>query len=343
LNDARAERQRALVLGKVRLRSLPPQFWLWTAVLMAAFGVLYWKIAQGQVENAKSAVMAKQRAVMQSLGPRILPFRDTVERGAMELAADPWQGDLGAGSVDVDRVTRAPAVYLRMRQANAKTAKSIRRAAVSSLHDGFTSCFFVREKAEDPTQGPKCRTASDCAPGLLCNEWDVCTRPMQPYNMRLAYRSLRVLSSEWSDELREAGSELAVSAYERDLDKVTRHDVPIAVELLTRAKFLTIVIDEEPAGGVPKESGDAGAESAEERVQRMPHFARVGIWDLKSGAPVARLRAEASAQLVTLGGRRPRDPETLAAQQRQANNCAVALEVKKLLAGTTAARAPALP
>ena len=65
--------------GKVRVRSLPPHFWLWTAAVMAAILVIYWKVEQGQLESQKGAVMAKQRAIAQTLGPKILPFRDRVE------------------------------------------------------------------------------------------------------------------------------------------------------------------------------------------------------------------------------------------------------------------------
>jgi hypothetical protein len=336
LNESRDERRRAIVLGRVRLRALPPQFWLWTAALLGGFAVFYWKYAQGQVERAKSAVMAKQRAIAQSLGPKILPFRDSVESWARELAKDPWPGDHVSGDADLDRITKSAGVYLRLRQANTKTVKEIRKAAVASLHDGFTSCFFVRDKPHDPTLGPSCKNPGDCAPGLLCNEWDVCAAPVTPYNMRLAYRSLRVLSTEWTDELHGATSELAVTAYERDLQKVTGHDVPIAVDLLTRAKYVTIVLDEPVPFGVP-DPVDAGDETAEERVQRLPHWARVAVWDLKSGSQLMRVRAEAAGRLRPVGPRQNPGQQSVAAQ-RQANSCALALEVKQALLRGASAR-----
>lgn len=342
LRESREERRRALILGKVRLRSLPPQFWLWTLVILSAFGVVYWKLAQGELESAKTRVMAKQRAVAQALGAKLVPFRENVERWAAELAADAWPGDMVTDDLDVSKLARSPGVYLRARQSNAKSASALRRAAVASLHDGFTSCFFVRDGAVDPARGPKCQTTGDCQPGQLCNEYDVCAAPAMPYNMRLAYRALRVLSPEWTDELHEAGSDLAVTAYERDLDKVTRTDVPVAVDLLTRARYLTIVLDEDPQGGLPNEP-DAGAETPEERVQRTPHFARVGVWDLKSGKLVARVRAEASGQVVPVGKRAVQDPEVMAAQQRQVNSCALALHVKQALGPARTAQGATAP
>ncbi len=49
-----------------------------------------------------------------------------------------------------------------------------------------------------------------------------------------------------------------------------------------RAKYFLAVIDEDPKGGLP-EVADGGVESDEERVQRTPHYARVGLWRLSDG------------------------------------------------------------
>ena len=324
LNQARAERRRALVYGKVAFRAMPPHFWLWVVVGMAAFGVIYWRIAEGKLEARKSAVMAKQRAVVVALGPKIQPFREQVEGWARELAAE-GPSDFVAPGDALKSLREAPGVYLRLRLENTKSAKQIRKAARASLLDGFTSCLFVSSVGL-PTQGTACHVTSECQPGQLCNEWNVCAAPPRPYNMRLAYRSLRVLSSEWTDELHAADTELAVSAYDRDLDSVAKYDVPVAVEIMNKARFVTLVIDEDPPGGLPSEP--QSTETAEERLQRTPHFARVGVWDIATKAPLLRLRAEASADFVAMGGHPKVSPETEAAQARQANSCALALAVR---------------
>jgi hypothetical protein len=333
LQEARAERRRAIVLGKVRVRAMPPQFWLWSALVIAALMVLYWKLAQGQIESAKGAVMSKQRAIAKTLGPKILPFRDKVEGWAKELSGE-WKGERFSEAISPPDIQGAPAVYLRLRLENARTPEKLRKAAVESLHDGFTACFFVRKGAPDPTQGPKCQTSAECEPGLLCNEYDACTRPPEPFNMRLAYRSLRVLSTAWTDELHASQSELAVTAYDRDLDKVTREDVPIAAQILARAKYFVLVLDEDPPTGIPAQP-DGGVESEEERLQRIPHAARVGIWNLQNGELVARMREQASGRAVPVGDRVVTRPETVAAQERQANSCALALAVKTELVAHT--------
>ncbi|MES1176824.1 MAG: hypothetical protein ABUL62_21045 [Myxococcales bacterium] len=336
LNEARAERRRAIALGRVRMASIPPQFWLWTAVALGVFSVAYWRISQGQIETRRSQVMAKQRAIAVALGPKILPFRDQVERWVRELAA-PFPGDFVDPSASLDKISTSPGVYFRLRMANTGTVKAIRAAARASLHDGFTSCLFVHVGAPDPTKGAACRVTSDCTSGLLCNEWNVCSEPPRPYNMRLAYRALRVLSNDWTDEVHEADTELGLNAYDRDLDSVSKRDVPVAIEVLSRSRYFTLVLDEDPEGGVPPDAPDAG-ETTDERVQREPHAARIGIWDLKTQSPLLRLKADAAGHFVSVGDRVVQNRATVAAEQRQTNSCALALAAKDALA-----REPAQP
>jgi hypothetical protein len=305
---------------------MPAHFWLWVLVGGAAFAVIYWRVSEGKLEGRKSAVMAKQRAIAVALGPKIQPFRDQVEGWVRELSADGPADFVAAGDALKD-LREAPGVYLRLRRENTKSVKQIRKAAQASLLDGFTSCLFVSPGGL-PTQGTACHVTSECQPGQLCNEWNVCAPPPRPYNMRLAYRSLRVLSSDWTDELHEADSELAVNVYDRDLDSVAKHDVPVAVEIMNKARFVTLVVDEEPTGGLPK-LPPGTTETAEEQLQRTPHFARIGVWDIATETPLLRLRAQAAAELVAMGGHATASTETAAAQARQANSCALALSVRE--------------
>jgi hypothetical protein len=329
LNEARLERRRAIVFGRARLPALPPYFWLWLGIGLATFGVVYWRVVQGQLDSRKSAVMAKQRAIAQSLGVRLVPFRDRIERWVIE-SAGAYGGDTLNPAASLDDIARSPGVYLRLRLSNAHTPVAIRRAAQSSLRDGFTSCLFVTRAPNTALPEQVCQSTNDCGPGSLCNEYRICAPPPEPYNMRLAYRALRVLSSEWTDELHQAGSELGVSAYDRDLDAVTKHDVPVAIELLSRAKYFTLVLDED-APSEP-EGLDAG-ETRDEQLQRTAHSARVAIWNLSSKLLVLRLRRSASAQIVPVGESTKAMQAALASAQRQANNCSLALQVKDALTG----------
>ena len=327
INQARVERRRALVFGKVKFVGMAPHFWLWAATVLGAAMVIYWRVEAGKIESAKSAVMAKQRAVAVTLGPQILPFRDRAEAWTRELAGE-YAGDFVDPTASLSLLSDQPAVYLRLRLSDAASTKALRAAAAQSLRDGFTSCLFVSKGPVDTTQGPPCRTTADCQPGTMCNEWEVCVEPTSPFNLRLAYRAMRVLSSDWTDDLHAAGSVLEINAYERDLDKVTKHDVPIAAKLLARSRTFTVVLDEDPPAGLPPEIPDAG-ETSSERVQRATHMARVGIWDLQTGRQLVRLRANAGGEVYSVGKRTVEDPRIKAAQQRQVNSCALALALKQ--------------
>jgi hypothetical protein len=319
-----------VVLGRARVRGMPPQFWLWLGVLVSAFAVGYWYWAQRELAEAKSRVLGKQRAVEATLGPKIHPFRDLIETWTSKLAG-PYEGDLVDDAASLERIQRRPGVYLRLMIDNARLAEDIRKNAARSLLDGFTSCLFVRSADADPTRGKACKSTLDCEPGHLCNEWDRCHQPPRPYNLRLAYRALRVLSDAWTAEVHQAASELAVTAYERDLDAATLTDVPVSIEVLELADYFTVVLDEAPASGLPEPLPDV-EESREERVQRVEHFARVGVWDLESKKPVLRLRRRVAGRYVPVGKQQVPTPAVRAAQERQTLSCALALEVKRALA-----------
>jgi hypothetical protein len=142
-----------------------------------------------------------------------------------------------------------------------------------------------------------------------------------------------VLTSKWSDELHEARNDLEVRTFDLDLDKAAEHDVPLAIELLTRSKYFTVLLDEPPstpADGSPAQVASANETPAEHR-QRVAHPVRIGIWDLQTDQPVLKLRTEAVGSVVAVGEQQVADPRVIAAQQRQVNNCALALTVKEKL------------
>lgn len=325
-----------MVAGKVRFRGMAPRFWGFVVVAFSIFGVVYWKITADQLESYKARVMAKQRATAVELAPRLLPLQEKLERWVVERAGA-WPGDRALAPEALHDVQRAPGLYLRLRASDAGAPERIRAAAARSLHDGFTSCFFVREGTPDPAVGARCRRPAECEPGQLCNEYEVCGPPPRPYNLRLAYRALRVLGTSWSDELHRASNEISVRVFERDLERVTREDVPVAAEILVRARYFTLVVDEDAPAGLPPALPDAG-ETEVERLWRTEHPARVVVWRLADGEEIGRLRTSAGGQLAHVGQRQPA-PDIEAAQQRQANACALAVAMKELSAAAGAAPA----
>jgi hypothetical protein len=322
---------------------MQPVFWLWAAVVLAVFGVTYWRIEAGKLLGQKSEVAAKQRAVRASLGPKLLPFVERVEQWAMELARAPAEESIGP-ETDWEALAHKPGVYLRLLATKARDGVSIRRAAAISLNDGFTSCFFIRDGAPDPTQGPKCETSATCESGMLCNEWDVCSVVPRPYNMRLAYRAWRILSDDFAHELQDASDDMQVRVLEREIDQVTRVDVPVAIEVLQRAKTVTLVLDEIPEQlqkPVALQPGDPVL-TEEQRVQGMAHDARVGIWNAVTGQQLLRWRGRAQSRLVSVGKRMELEADVAAAQTRQANSCFLATSLKGRLLTKAAEKSDAV-
>jgi hypothetical protein len=231
-------------------------------------------------------------------------------------------------------LTAGPGVYLRLRQNEVEPVETLRKRAVHSLHDGCTSCLFARPQAR-LSGGKPCTSGTTCDRGQICNEWKVCAEPSQPFNLRLLYRALRVLSTEWNDDLQQATSDLSLRTFERELAQVAQNDVPIALDLVKRSKYFTLVLDQDPMGGIPRDSAalepSGERESEEEVLWRLPHEARIGIWDLTSAQPLLKLRARADASFIPMGERIEVDESVKRSQQRQVNSCALASDIRRLV------------
>jgi hypothetical protein len=329
--EARAE-------GKSRWPSV--KFWAYVGLVMVVMAIFYLKTTDSEVERTKQKLLADQRGVAAALAPRWLPLRQRIEGWVTELAHDP-------GSEVVDREALAkwdfrtlPGIYLRLRVEDAQTPEDVRAGARDSLRDGFTACL-MRVPNPNATQGKECKRTRDCPASEFCNEQDHCSRPAQPFNLRVAYRTMHILTEEWVREVQATDTELRMRLFRTDFDDAKLDDIPLAVDLLTRAQYLIVVLDETPPGTPP--AGDAG--TMEEAVQGLPHFARVAVYrrpsdpdgKLVDGKLVLRVRREAGGELIGIA---PQSEHSAAARQRQANSCALALAVRQAMGDNNAALAP---
>jgi hypothetical protein len=312
------------------LPSIPPRFWFWTLTVLVVWGIFYWRKTQGEVESQKAALFARQRGVVAELGAKFDPLRQRIEDWTL-AAGKSYPGDLAAPDLKSWDFTAVPGIYLRLRLGDASTTETIRKAATRSLRDAFTACLF-REPNADPSSGPACRASHDCARGTFCNEVDHCMPPAQPYNMRTAYHGTRVLGEEWTVDLRSASDDMKMRLLEREFESAVKDDIPLVIDLLTRAQFYLLVLDEDPAER-PASVEPVDGNLTLEAVQAMPHPARVILFSLKPGSdkPILRLRREVAGQFVPTGPTAPTDPDILAAQQRQVNSCQLALQVREAL------------
>ena len=329
--DARRPRglpaiEQARLLRATRARFPRAKFWGYGGLILAITLILYWKYTQGENEHARQMLLAKQRSVKAELGPRWFPLRDKVERWTFDLAKEP-----GAEVVDKDALAGwdfrvKPGIYLRMRAKDVKDAESIRKGAKDSLKDAFTSCL-VRVPNPNAIAGIACKHTHDCPSGEYCNETDHCSKAAQPFNLRVAYRTMHVLSDEWVTEVQEAGTDIRLRLFTTSFDDTLRDDMPLAAELLTRAQYYLVVRHawtRRPRAQTLPVGGSA------EAPQAAPHQARVcALWRLSDDKLILRLRREAGGQLI--GGMPAVDEQVIAATKRQANSCALAMAVRQAM------------
>jgi hypothetical protein len=319
IEEARANRRAG------RLPAIPTRFWLWVLTVLVAWAIFYWKKTQGEIESEKAALFAKQRGVVAELGARFDPLRQRIEDWTVQAAAA-YPGDFVAPELKRWDFATQPGIYLRLRARDGASAETIRKTAMSSLRDGFTACLF-REPNADPTSGPPCKASHDCAPGTFCNEVDHCMPPAQPYNMRTAYHGTRILGEDWTVRLRSASDDMTLRLLTREFDSAVKDDIPLVIDILTRAQFFLLVLDEDPEEALPSDK------SAQEAILGMPHPARVFLFGLKQGVdkPLLRVRRDVAGKFMATGENAPNDPDILASQQRQVNSCQLALSVREAL------------
>jgi hypothetical protein len=333
--DARSE-------GRTRWPST--KFWGYAALILAVSFILHWKWTDSEVERGRQKVLADQRGVAAELGPRWLPMRDRIEKWTTALASP-----AGAGPDVIDREALAkwdfrprPGIYLRLRVEDAATPEALRTNARSSLRDGFTACL-MRAPNTSATAGKECKRTRECPAHEFCNEQDHCSRPAQPFNLRVAYRTMHILTDEWVRDVQSVDSELRLRLFQKSFEDAIRDDMPLAAEFLTQAQYYLVVLDETPPGmaapaAAPVVDGGAPLATWSEAVQGVAHHSRVGVFRLSDDKMVLRVRRDAGGEL--LGAAPAVDPEVLAARQRQANSCALALAVREAMGDTTAAAVP---
>lgn len=307
------------------------KFWLWSLIAIVAMTIFYWKKTQSENDAFRARILAKQRAIAADHGAPFFSLRDRAERWTADLAKGSFEPDLIAPSLKEAggkgdlALFKRPGVYLRVTREDARSPEGIRAAARGSLRDAFTSCLLHTPHLTKH-QGQACRVSKECPAGHLCNEADICAVPAQPFNLRLAYHGLRVLGDAWVRSVQSSGDgasdTLVLRRYEMDIDSALSNDIPVVTDLLRKAEFFLVVVDEVPEGFKAPPDGSLG-----QAIQGEPHPARVALHDLKTGELLLRLHRTVDVTIPTIPG----DAETMDAQRRQILNCALAQEVRAAL------------
>jgi hypothetical protein len=335
VNQARADRR--------RMKWLPARFWLWAFVLIGAGIIVWWKLEQGEIAKMKSELLARQRAVVTELGPRWFPLRDKLETWVQECGSGAFVEHADPGLAGRWDFRAMPGIYLRLAQKDTQSVDSIRSATNKSLLDAFTACLLTSDNPS-PVAGPTCETTEDCQPSLHCNEFKHCAPYSQPYNLRTAYRTMRVMTDEWVSDVQEINNKLTMRGAVATFESINKHDLPVAADLLQRSEFFLVVVDEAAPPGTedepppPPAEGEPAVLSDDRSIPTAPHQARVCVYRLDDGQRMLAVRRDAAGQLM--GGTQPVDHRARVAQQRQANSCALALGVREAMGAERGAEAP---
>ena len=301
VHSARAER------SKSKYGKIPGSAWLVAGGAVVVTLILAYLLSDRTLSAEKDEILSQQRAAVATVGAEWFPLRDKLEKITLDAAArfDGDKVDLEAAKMDF---RSSPGLYLRLRVDEARNTESLRTHAKDSVKDAFTGCL-LREPNVALARGD-----SDAGVG-----------PDQPWNLRQAYTSTRILTDDWTKEVKASEDKNRLRVFQQQYDKAKRDEIPLAIDIIKRAQFFLLVLDED----VPEArelSGDAGT-ITEEALQQVPHPARILIVNLRTGAEIARLRKTADADFQFVGGRPVHDPETRAAMKRQVNNCALAQQV----------------
>jgi hypothetical protein len=303
IEQARDDRSR----GRVRWTT---QAGMFAAAAIVASLIAYKVVGEHELNSGKQALLAKQRAVAATLGAEWYSLRDRLETNVLTAAKD-YAGDLITAQASKRVFRSQPGLYLRMRVADAKVAASVRAAAADSRKDAFAACL-LREPNERGVRG----------------EIDGGAFAEQPWNLAQAYAATRILADDWVRVVKDADDELRLRLFREQYDNAVRDEIPVAIDVVKRAQFFLLVLDEDVPEAIA--FADSGI-LTEEALQLVGHPARVHLFELPSGREILRLRRSGEALVIPAGERVVTDPETRAAMQRQANNCALAGRVEEAL------------
>lgn len=316
IRDARIER------GASKAGRVSGKAWLFGISTVLAVVIAAWLYRDRSLDQEKTDIQAKQRAAVATVGKEWFPLRDRLEKLTVE-AAGPYKGDViepAAASWDLKNV---PGLYLRLRVADAQNVESIRKKAKDSARDSFVGCFL---REDNPSVAAMARDEADAGTG-----WND-----QPWNLRLAYQTTRVLNDEWVEEMKAQEDEIHLRVFAQQYEKATTEEIPHAIDIVKRAQFFLLVLDEdvEEAKAFAPDAGKHAGEITEEGLQQVVHPTRVHLVDLRktSGDPVVlRVKKSGDADFQFAGANTLRSPYILAAMKRQVMNCNLAQQVTTAL------------
>ena len=280
---------------------------MWLAVGIALIALVggYRYFSGRSLGGEKADLLGKRGAIEVTVGAQWRPLRDKIEQVTVDEAGG-FKGDFVDESARTLSFRDQPGLYLRLKVEDARSAEGIRSGARGSLRDAFTSCLL--------------RTTNE---PLARGDVDASAFPDQPWNLRQAYAATRILTDEWKREVSASDDSLRLRVFQQQYDKAILQEIPVAIDIVKRARFFLLVLDED----APEAGRNEAGVTSPETLQLVPHEARVVVYDFKRQSVVVRLRRSAQGAFMPAGERPITDPEMRDSVQRQVNNCSLAQSV----------------
>lgn len=296
--------------GRGKYSRMTPNLILFAVVGVILVLVVYHFFSQRSLEQDKTALLAKQRAAVATVGANWLPLRDKLEGIVLDSAKNFPDDDFIAP--DLPDFRAQPGLYLRIRVADAKDVASVRVAAQESVRDAFCGCLLKEPNA-----------------AAVRGDLDAGGAPDQPWNMRQAYASTRILTDEWQNEVKASDDDLRLRVFQQQYDKAVAEEIPQAIDIVKRSRFFLLVLDEDVPEAKTKADGGAITEDV---LQTVEHDSRVRIVDMQTWKDLARLKRAGVGDLVAVGEQHGvQDSETRDSTARQVKNCSLGMQVSRAL------------
>ncbi|MGH7282345.1 MAG: hypothetical protein ACRELY_12520 [Polyangiaceae bacterium] len=304
--------------GRGKYSRMTPNVMLVALVGVVGVLIAYWFFSQRSLAEQKSNLLAKQHAAVATVGAEWFPMRDKIEGIVLDSAKSfPDQDFIAPDHFDFRAM---PGIYLRLRVAEARDVASVRSAAQNSVKDAVCGCLL-----KEPN------------PSALRGDADAGGAPEQPWNMRQAYASTRILTDEWANEVRDSSDDLRLRVFQQQYDQAVNGEIAQSIDIIKRARFFLLVLDEDEPEAKTKADGGA---ITEEILQTVEHESRVRIVDTQTWKDIAVLRRTGVGDLVQVGENHgPVDSESRDSTSRQVKNCSLGMQVSRAL-GFDKDRAP---
>ena len=290
-------------IARIRRRVGPAE----RAVLAAAaatFALFATTQVRGEIEQRKAQSHFLDRYAHEAAQttPEQRAFLGRSAELARGLAAGTWEGDVVTPRAA--ELLTSPGVYLRVTSARLGSDDEVFRATEESTKDALATCLMLGATPADESD------AGPCEPGTAC----LGDRSGKLSNMRLVTRGLFPFTAAWEARARSA-SGLELGVLESELASRVDNHLARAKAVVDSAAYVLVVVDEVPAGTqMPWYSTGLAT------MQQVDHPVRVGLFDTRSGAAVAKVRVFANAASANA-------PHERGAVARQVQGCTLGLDL----------------